>query len=326
MGERNDPVTVPGRAAGGRRRSAMMTRVGGEFWQQVLDNGGRVPADRPLDDLTHELFEMLGDADPQVRDGVARRLLTDWICEGVYDDLLSGLGDGAVVGLRSGLGGAGDDSVFRRSYSARVLGDVVARANATAAVPPSQLLTWGDRAMTWFTRERDLRGFVPGKGWARPVVHGAGLMGRLARSADFGVHELTVMLDVVADRLLLPTRHLLHHDEDDHLAYAVMTVLHRNVVPLSVTEPWLARLGGALTPPDGDAEWPTPSAVNTKTFLRALHLQLLIGVQGQGLHGDRALFGAPPRDRADLILTVLEQLRNASPAPYATAAVRGVPT
>jgi hypothetical protein len=303
----------------------MMTRVGGEFWQQVLDNGGRVPPDPPLDDLTPELFEMLGDPDPGVRDGVARRLLTDWIGEGVYDDLLSGLGDGAVVGLRSGLGEDGGDSVFRRSSSAQVLRDVVARANTTGAVAPAQLLTWGDRAMTWYTRERDLRGFVPGKGWARTVACGADLLGQLARSFHFGMHELTVLLDVVADRLLLHTHYRLQHGEDGRLAYAVMAVLHRNAVPLGVIEPWLARLGAALAPPDDDAGWPTPPALNTETFLRALHLQLVIGVRGQGM-AEQTLFGAPPRDRADLILSVLEQLRVASPGLYATAAVRGVPT
>jgi hypothetical protein len=305
----------------------MMTRVGGEFWQQVLDNGGRVPSDRPLDDLTHELFQMLGDPDPQVRDGVAGRLLTGWIRHGVYDHLLSGLGDGAVVGLRSGLGREADNSVFRRSCSAQVLADVMARANTTGTVAPAQLLNWGDRAMTWFTRERDLRGYVPGKGWARPVARGADLLSQFARSFHFGVHELTVLLDVVADRLLLPTQHRLQHGEDELLAYAVMTVLHRGVVPLSVTEPWLARLGAALAPTSDDGEeWPTPVAFNTRLFLRALHLQLVIGVRGRGLPGDQTLFGTHPRDRADLILSVLEQLRISSPGLYATAAVRGVPT
>ena len=71
---------------------------------------------------------------------------------------------------------------------------------------------------------------------------------------------------------------------------------------------------------------PTPVAFNTRLFLRALHLQLVIGVRGRGLPGDQTLFGAHPRDRADLILSVLEQLRISSPGLYATAAVRGVPT
>ncbi|MGH3366465.1 MAG: DUF2785 domain-containing protein, partial [Nocardioidaceae bacterium] len=296
--------------------------VRGDFWQQVLDSGARVPSDTPLDDLTHELFEMLGDTDPHVRDDLAYPVLATWIRDGVYDALLSGLGDGACVGLTSGLGNDHDDSVFRRSLSALVLAEVVSRANATSVISPTKMLTWGDQATTWLTRERDLRGYVPGKGWAHTVAHGADLLGRFARSFHFGVHELTVLLDVVADRVMLPTEYRLQHGEDDRLAYAVMATLHRNLVPTSVLEPWVSRLGSALTEPRGAEEWPSPTAFNTQSFLRALHIQLAAGVRGQDdLPGDQVLFATAPRDRADLILALLEALRGAAPWLYRRPAV-----
>jgi hypothetical protein len=300
-----------------------MIRVRGEFWQEVLEGGARVPADTPLDDLTHELFEMLGDPDPQVRDSLAYPVLATWIGDGVYDDLLSGLGDGACVGLGSGLGRDGDDSVFRRSFSALVLAEVVSRANLTGTIAPAGMLDWGDRAMTWFTRERDLRGYVTGKGWAHAAAHGADLLGQFARSFHFGIHELTVLLDVVADRVLTPTGYRFVHGEDDRLAYAVMTVLHRNQVPADVVEPWIARLGSALRAPRGAAEWPSPTAFNTQGFLRALHLQLATGVRAQDVPGDQVLFATAPRERADLILTVIEVLRTAAPWLYRQPAPRG---
>ena len=301
----------------------MMTPVRGEFWQQVLDSGARVPTGTPLDDLTHELFEMLGDADARVRDSIAYPVLATWIADGVYDDLLPGLGDGACVGLLSGLGRDGDDSVFRRSFSCLVLADVVSRANIVGTTSPSRILTWGDHASTWFTRERDLRGYVSGKGWAHTVAHGSDLLGQFARSFHLGVHELTVLLDVVADRLLLPTGYRLHHGEDDRLAYAVMVVLHRNLVPTGVLESWVARLGAALVAPRGEAEWPSPTAFNTRSFLRALHLQLATGVRAQDTPGDQVLFATAPRSRADLILSVVDALRTASPSVYRQPAARG---
>lgn len=307
----------------------MMRPVRGDFWQQVLDSGARVPTDKSLDDLTHELFEMLGDPDPRVRDSLAYPVLATWISDGVYDDLLSGLGDGACVGLESKLGGDTDDSVFRRSFSALVLAQVVSRANTTGTISPAKMLTWGDRATTWFTRERDLRGYVTGKGWAHTVAHGGDLLGQFARSFHFGIHELTVLLDVIGDRVLLPTGHRLHHGEDDRLAYAVMAVLHRNLIQTTVLEAWVAQLGSALGTPRGAGEWPSPTAFNTQNFLRALHLQLATGVRGQDLPGDQVLFATPARARADLILAILEALRAASPwlyRPGAAEAVRPAPT
>ena len=48
------------------------------------------------------------------------------------------------------------------------------------------MLEWGDRIATWYVRERDLRGFVPGKGWAHAVAHGADALGALGRLPHLG--------------------------------------------------------------------------------------------------------------------------------------------
>src|SRR5690348_15668419 len=97
------------------------------FWQQVLSDGLQVPTQRSIGDLTVELTEMLGNPDPQVRDGLAFPALATWIDKGVYDDLLVGLGDGMSVGLGQGLGECGTDSVFIRSFSALVLAECIDR-------------------------------------------------------------------------------------------------------------------------------------------------------------------------------------------------------
>ena len=38
------------------------------FWDRVVAEGHKVPADRPLAELTAELTTMLGSADPYLRD------------------------------------------------------------------------------------------------------------------------------------------------------------------------------------------------------------------------------------------------------------------
>lgn len=304
------------------------------YWQAVLTGGLEVPADRPLDDLTAELVEMLGDPNPRRRDDLAYPVLATWISNGVYDGLLAGLGDGITVGLAQEIGADGDDSVLRRSFSALILAEAVRRDNELALLTDDTLLRWGDRAASWFVRERDLRGWIPDRGWAHAVAHGADLIGQLARSRHLGALELTVLLDVVADRLLQPTTYIWRHGEDDRLAYAVMAVLHRNLVTVGVLEPWVARLGAAIGSSavrgaTGD-EWPTASAANTTGFLRALHLQLALGVRGRpDTSADAELFARPPQGRADLILAVLDQLRAANPwlfsATPATAAAAPTP-
>ena len=178
--------------------------MSGSYWEQVAASGLAVPQDRPLDDLTAELTRMLGDPDPALRDGTAYPALTTWIERGVYDDLLAGLGDGMASGLLVGIGERDTDSVFRRSFSALILGECIARDNQRPLVPGNKVLEWGDRVATWLLRERDLRGWVPGKGWAHAVAHGADSLATLALSPHVAANELTVVLDVIADRVLLP--------------------------------------------------------------------------------------------------------------------------
>ena len=292
-----------------------------------------VPHDRPLDESTMELVEMLGHPNPRYRDDLAYPLLATWIGQGEFDNLLRGLGNGIAPGLSNGLGLDGDDSVLRRSFTALILAEIIARDNDAQLLHVGTILGWGDLATSWYVRERDLRGWIPSKGWSHAVAHGADLLSVLARSRHFGRLELTVLLDVIADRLLTPTTYVWQHGEQDRLAYATMTILHRGILTFEVLEPWLARLGSGIRMPrtrgqEDHIEWPTATASNTSSFLRALHIQLALGVQGRSdQRHDAELFADPPNHRADLLLVVLDQIRAENPWLFqSTTGRRTVPS
>lgn len=275
--------------------------MSGSYWKRVHASGLAVPDDRPLDDLTAELTRMLGDPDPELRDGTAYPTLITWVQRGVYDDLLGGLGDGMAAGLAVGLGERDTDGVFRRSFSALVLGECITRDNQRPLVPGGKILEWGDRLATWLLRERDLRGYVAGKGWAHAVAHGADALGALARSPHVQKPELTVVLDVVADRLVARVDRLFTNGEPDRLAHAVLEVLRRDAVPLQVLEPWVARLAAAASARSSyDDRDPHLVGGNSEAFLRALYLQLALGPR-------------PPAVRSDLLLVVVDALRATNP-------------
>ncbi len=274
------------------------------FWDRVVAEGHQVPGDLPLADLTAELVSMLGDPDPRQRDEIALPTLATWISAGVYDELLQGLGDGLAAGLTVGLGDEHTDSVFRRSFSALVLAQCIERDAQLPGrgVPHDTVLRWGDQVATWLLRERDLRGFVPSRGWAHAVAHAADALGALAAHPHLGRLELTVLLDVVADRLLLPTRTRFAHGEDDRLARCTTAILRRDVLPLEVLEPWVARLAAHAQPAGSDdGDDPDRVSGNVQAYLRALHLQV-------------ALAPRPPACRADLLLVLIDALRRTNPS------------
>src|SRR6476620_6087925 len=116
-----------------------MSDMESAFWDRVVAEGHKVPADRPLADLTADLTTMLGSTDPSIRDGIAFPTLATWVSEGVYDDLLEGLGDGMTAGLRVGIGENGTDTVFRRSFSALVLTVCLDRATSPVSTSAEKL-------------------------------------------------------------------------------------------------------------------------------------------------------------------------------------------
>lgn len=273
--------------------------MGSTNWDDVTAGDLQVPDDRPLDELTTELTIMLGSTDPHRRDETGFRVLATWIDAGVYDDLLDGLGDGMVAGLSVGLGESDTDTVFRRSFSALLLAACLDRNLQVEAIPTAKVLDWGDHLTGWFVRENDLRGLVPDKGWAHAIAHGADALGTLAKSPGLGVNEMTVLLDVFADRVLAETDQRLVHGEPDRLAAATMEVLRRDLVPVSVLEPWVARIGAAA---EGHYD-ETATAFNAHAYLRALHLHLTLG-------------GRHPGVRADLVLVLVDALRRVNAAYF----------
>lgn len=280
------------------------------YWDQVQAAGFEVPSDRPLDDLTAELTTMLGSTRPEVRDGTAYPALATWIDNGVYDDLLVGLGDGMVAGLSVGLGESGTDTVFRRSFSALIVAECLERDNSQHLLPGGKVMEWGDRLATWFLTERDTRGHVPGKGWAHAIAHGADALGALGESPHLAGAEHTVLLDILAERLVQqPADEPLASGEPDRIAAAAMVILRRNTLGVDALEAWVHRIGAAgnpfVGPVDHDPFAPTAAP---QAFLRALFVHL-------------SLAPDPPTVRPDLLLVVIEALRMTN-APYLRVAAR----
>lgn len=280
-----------------------MTRVDWDVLRRRMRAGEhRPPADASLPDLTVELTEMLGSPDPRIRDELALEMLGTWISSGVYDHLLTGLGDGIATGLLRGLGEEGTDSVFRRSFSALILAECVERDTEHGLVPPGKVLDWADRLVTWFPAERDLRGFVEGKGWAHAVAHGADAIGVLGSSPHLGAPELEVLLQILGERATRSCGAVWTTGEPDRLALATMRILRRGVLRVDQVESWLDDLAATtlrLEPPSVSA----PGAIarhNTLAYLRALYIHLSLGRRH-------------PPGRTDLLLAVVDRLRVTQP-------------
>lgn len=245
------------------------------WWETVEQQGMTPPPGRSLSALSAELGALLGDPDPRTR-RTAYRVLATWVGDGVYDHLLERLGTGVSRLLTDGLGEVATDSVFGRSQAALVLAEIIRRDNEAHLLTARTMRGWGESLAEWYLAERDLRGFVTGRGWARPLAHGADAIGQLADSRHLGRLGLIYLLDLLAERLLLPTGEFLVAGETDRMAAAAMAVVRRRVVDRASLEEWVARLAARSQPRVNGEFHPYLVAHNVQAFLRALYLQLAL--------------------------------------------------
>jgi Protein of unknown function (DUF2785) len=290
-----------------------------QSWRAVVEAGCSIPVGRPLGDLTAELVHMLGDPDPELRDDLALSVLMTWIGRGHYDDLLTSLADSVARGLTVGLGDDGEQTVFRRTFAASVVTGCIDRDTVAHLVPRDVFLRWSDLGIGWYLGERDLRGRIPGHGWAHAGARGADLLRSVAASHHAGPDEGQVVLDVISERLRTPTHYTFVDGEEDRLAFAALTVVFRGLVGADALETWVDRMATELDAPHDRSDGPPPAAHNISGFLRAMYAHLAAGISPPDAGGSGpSIFDQPPAARSDLLLALLATIPRTAPWLYST--------
>ena len=121
-----------------------------------------------------------------------------------------------------------------------------------------------------------------------------------------------VLLDAVAERLLTPTEQRLDTAPIDRLAYATMALLHAGGFEADGLTNWLGRFDRVLSQQRSAPRDRPPAARvgNTIGYLRALHLQLLLGVRGLAARDDEAHFDGDVPLRRPLLTSLEDLLRD----------------
>ena len=177
------------------------------FWQAILENECAVPEGHSVAQPDAGAAGVPRLDRPDLRDDVAFSILATWIGrEGAYtNDELRAIGQQMAHNLTLGMGEQGSDTVFRRSFSALVLGFVIKYDNAHPFLEPAEVQSYLDQALEYLAHERDLRGYVAEKGWAHSAAHTADLLAYLARNQALDGRDLERMLHAIAEKVSAPT-------------------------------------------------------------------------------------------------------------------------
>jgi uncharacterized membrane protein len=258
---------------------AQTTKHDRAFWRAIAQNHYSVPANQPAAALAHELSQLLGSPDPELRDDLAYSILARWIARPniLQPSELQALADEWRGNLKSGIGESGTTSVLRRSFSALCLSSIAERDAKTPFLGEARYQQLLADAVTYLQSERDLRGYDAKLGWIHASAHTADLLQALAASSLLTKEEEKQILSAIAIRLTSAPE-VYTHGEQDRMAAAVLAVIRRPSFDTANFDGWLTRLQ------DEDKRiWANPLTPETLAryqnhtyFLQALAVRLLL--------------------------------------------------
>jgi hypothetical protein len=253
------------------------------FWRSIYQQHFQVPAGWHVEQLTPELLNRLGDSDPELRDYYIYSTLENWIQQGYYTpEQLRGMLTELLTNLAHGLGEQGDDRVLLRSFSALVISEILKYDNAHAFLRAEELQSVLEQGINYLSREQDLRGHVPGKGWMHAIAHAGDMLGVLTRNRYMGEHDLERILTAIAEKITAPVEHAYVEVEDERLALVVIAALTRNLLGRTFWRWWCEQFGAV----EEKMHWEDTIRFarqadicayhNTRLFLHSLYFQLTL--------------------------------------------------
>jgi hypothetical protein len=213
------------------------------IWKANTEANLAVPAAESAGQLALELPALAASTDPALRDGCGYEILAAWVYR---DHLLSAEQLEALrlklsPGMTAHLGEAENDTVFLRSFSALYLSILAAEDLRHPFLSPPAFKQTLDLALQSYAREKDLRGYVPGKGWAHATAHVADLLKFLGRSPHLSKEEQKLIVNAIAQRCR-SAGSVFSHGEDARMAAALLSIAERKDCDEEVFRSWCEQL------------------------------------------------------------------------------------
>lgn len=237
-------LLVAGLVVCGGARTEAQTVHDRAFWVSLHAKGFSLPAGESALPLALEAAALLGSTDPELRDGIAYEALETWVYRDQRLDAaeLNELRTTLTANARRGLGETVSDGLFLRSFSILALAVLAAEDLKKPFLDAKQFDGLVELAIDELGNERDLRGYVPGKGWGHATAHCADLLKFLARSHWLRPEQQSRMVDAIAERLRSAGL-VFVWGEDARLAAALTALAARSDADPTAFLAWFKRLG-----------------------------------------------------------------------------------
>ena len=213
------------------------------FWIALRADHFKVPQAASVLPLALEATELLGSTDSELRDGVGYEALVTWIYQDQRLDAgeLDRLREKLSPNAKSGLGDSDNDGLFLRSFSILALSVLAAEDLKRPFLDSQRFDALVDLGIEELQRERDLRGYVSGKGWGHATAHAADLLKFLSRSQRLKPDQQARIVNAIAGRLQSAGQ-VFVWGEDARLAAALTSLAKRRDADPAPFVAWFTRL------------------------------------------------------------------------------------
>ncbi|MGH7982246.1 MAG: DUF2785 domain-containing protein [Candidatus Udaeobacter sp.] len=213
------------------------------FWKAIREHNFAVPEHDSVGKLALEIADLAAETDPTLRDECGYEILAAWIYR---DNLLNGdqleaLRRKLLPAMTSHIGESENDTIFRRSFSALYMSILTAQDLRKPFLSGAAFKETLDTALQCYAGERDLRGYVPKKGWAHATAHVADLLKFLARNPQLSREDQKRIVIGVSQRCRTAPS-VFVWGEDARIAAALLSVVDRKDFDRSIFDEWFRAL------------------------------------------------------------------------------------
>ncbi|WP_144701768.1 DUF2785 domain-containing protein [Fictibacillus phosphorivorans] len=171
----------------------------------------------------------IGSPNSDLREMVYRSFYMSIIHDQLNSQTIKKLLDYSVKHLLfKGIGESGTDSVFTRAFTTILIAVIIHKDIEVDFLPKEKLTEVKNNIKKYIELERDVRGYVPVKGWAHSIAHVADTCEELIKSEKIDEDEYFSIVEILLKKYCTtPTGFL--HGEDDRVVTAVLAMLKKEV-------------------------------------------------------------------------------------------------
>jgi len=232
--------------------------------------------------LTH-----IGSVDSELRDGLIYSSFYTMILQEnlLGATMLSEMLDNALTQLLcKGIGENQNDSVFTRTFTSLLIALILNRDNENDFLEAYKIEELSNKVIAYLLAEKDVRGYVPDKGWAHSVAHVSDLVDELVKSSKFNKASFIDLLRPLWN-MLLQTEYAFIHDEDERLLVPLFTMLELGLQQkevITLLNETMATIAAQKT--QLDVQHYRILRFNWKSFLKSFYIQTADKAQYTVLH------------------------------------------